>query len=384
MEAEANRVALRYVAESTFGEVPSGPPKFKDLRYTGESLHLEQTFVRSNEIRSDRQTPSVTRVNLNAAGDISGEFSYGTYDDFLAAVLFAAAWGSSQAGTTATAFDMAGTITVADATNLSVGMWVKIEDAEDAENNGYYKITAIDTNELTVTPAPAATNAADGTAQCKKGTQQIVNGTTATSFAFEKEFTDLTNVFSLLTGIMYESMTMTVNTDGIITVSFTTLGKTETGQTATSGDGAPTAANSNPVMNAVDNVILILEGTEPTDLTEFSFTINNNLRGRRVIGTLGLRSIGAGSITPTGTANAYFESNATMAKFRGNQATNFALGFEDDAGNGYIIEFPEVKLTAGQTVAGGINTDVMQELTFEPYRDATENVTVRIVRFPAA
>ena len=54
----------------------------------------------------------------------------------------------------------------------------------------------------------------------------------------------------------------------------------------------------------------------------------------------------------------------------------------DDASNAYVFEFPRVKFTSGQRNAGGTEQDVFADLQFTAYRETTEDVTIRIVRFP--
>jgi len=61
-----------------------------------------------------------------------------------------------------------------------------------------------------------------------------------------------------------------------------------------------------------------------------------------------------------------------------------AVSLQDPAGNGYIIDLPAVKYTAGQRVAGGPDDDVMVPLSWSAYAHATEDVTIRIARFPVA
>lgn len=83
---DTSQSRLSYIAETNYGVTPT-TPAFKVLRYTSESLKPDSSFVSSNEIRSDRNVADVTLVGLEASGDVAGEMSYGTYDDFMEAVL---------------------------------------------------------------------------------------------------------------------------------------------------------------------------------------------------------------------------------------------------------------------------------------------------------
>jgi hypothetical protein len=82
----SNRTALRYIAEVTPGTTPASPA-LKDIRYTGESLQKNITNVKSNEIRADRNIAALIPTDVEIGGDINGEMSYGSYDDFIEAAL---------------------------------------------------------------------------------------------------------------------------------------------------------------------------------------------------------------------------------------------------------------------------------------------------------
>jgi len=64
------------------------------MRITGESLKQDTTVVTSEEIRSDRQIADIIRTGVGASGGIDFELSYGTFDDFLQAILFSDGWST--------------------------------------------------------------------------------------------------------------------------------------------------------------------------------------------------------------------------------------------------------------------------------------------------
>lgn len=84
--ATTDRVALRYVKESTFGTVPTNPA-FKEIRYKGESLNYAIKNVMSEEIRPDRNTTDLIRVSSDTTGDIQFELSFLSFDDFIEGAL---------------------------------------------------------------------------------------------------------------------------------------------------------------------------------------------------------------------------------------------------------------------------------------------------------
>lgn len=91
--ADSSQTNLAYVAESTYGTTPA-TPTLKNVRFTGEALNANFSTVQSNEIRADRNVQDLTRVAQSAGGSVDFELSYGSFDDWLAAVMFGA-WSSN-------------------------------------------------------------------------------------------------------------------------------------------------------------------------------------------------------------------------------------------------------------------------------------------------
>ncbi len=85
----------------------------------------------------------------------------------------------------------------------------------------------------------------------------------------------------------------------------------------------------------------------------------------------------------TGTLQAFFASKTEMDKYRNFTTSSIAVQLQDDAGNTYIIDFPSIKYTDGENVVSGENTDIIADLPFTAFRDATEGITIRIAKFDA-
>tara|TARA_R110000787_G_scaffold96186_4_gene199386 strand:+ start:693 stop:1604 length:912 start_codon:yes stop_codon:yes gene_type:complete len=102
--ATGSRHNLAYIAETTFGTIPTSP-SFQSLRHTGTTLGLSKDAIESEELRDDRQIAHFRHGNQNVSGDINIEMSYGTFDDFIEAAL-AGAWTANvlKAGTTRRSF----------------------------------------------------------------------------------------------------------------------------------------------------------------------------------------------------------------------------------------------------------------------------------------
>lgn len=86
MPATSNRVSLLVVPEVTYGVTPA-TPAFETLRFTGESLNLNNISDVSKEIRPDRNRTEVIRMDADTGGDADFELSMASFDTILQAVL---------------------------------------------------------------------------------------------------------------------------------------------------------------------------------------------------------------------------------------------------------------------------------------------------------
>lgn len=408
--SDTSRVALRYWKETTFATV-TGSPKFTNMRFTGESLRQDTSTTSSQEIVADRQVPDVIRTNVGASGQINLELSYGAYDAFFEAGLLSANWTAEEepiSGAITISFESiatagAGYATINDSANglatYNVGAWLRVTGADEPENTAVCKIVAVSAGSLSVIVANSIGDFVDeaaGEAVTITQAAIIENGVTLRTFAIEKQFTDLSNDYELFLGMAVDQLAFNVDSEGVLTGSITFLGARAESRTATVGDGSPTAITTGAVMNSIDNVLAVLSNygsgsAGVFDVTQFSATIQNNLRQRTQIGTLGAISIGTGVIGVSGSLTSYYTGATTFNRYLNFTTTSIAFVLTDADGNYFIIDFPRVKFTQGQRAAGAVNQDVFNELTFTAYKHPTEPnqagtagaVTVRMARIAA-
>jgi hypothetical protein len=69
------------------GGTNSSVTALKQIRYTGESLNFNIENTKTSEIRPDRTETDLIQTSGSGGGDINFELSYGTFQDFLEAVL---------------------------------------------------------------------------------------------------------------------------------------------------------------------------------------------------------------------------------------------------------------------------------------------------------
>lgn len=99
------RVAYFYAQEAADGTIDATAPAFTPVRVTQSSLSMSANEIASNELRPDRHRTSARRGTTTVAGDITGELSFGTFDDLLEAA-FCGTWTTDvlKTGTTRRTF----------------------------------------------------------------------------------------------------------------------------------------------------------------------------------------------------------------------------------------------------------------------------------------
>lgn len=384
---DSNRATLAWAAQTTFDSLPSGNPTLANVRFTGETFAQLTSTSESEEI-GDRNVKGVFRNSFRMGGDLNFEMSYASHDEFYKALFQASAWSSET-----TVISASTDVDAADSDNslnLGAGSWTATPAAGD-----WVRVAGFDTNSADfvakvvsatsskiVLSGVSLTTEASGDSVTVTVLSDITNGNTACAYGFEREHTDKSNLFAQFIGVMFNTLNLSVNSDGIVTGRFGCLGKQEVSPrpTATFGDGSNTPVGTTVAFNAVDHVELILEGGETFDITSLDMTFNNNLRERLKVGTGGPFELGSGKFNVSGTVRAYFEDNDQINKYLAFTSTSIAIAFKDTAGNRMIIDLPEVKLTSGGSPAQGQNQDVINDISFIASYDSDIAGTARMVR----
>ncbi|MEK9722240.1 MAG: phage tail tube protein, partial [Rhodospirillaceae bacterium] len=247
---------------------------------------------------------------------------------------------------------------------------------------GYHKMNTIASGVLTVTPAPSALTGG-GNEEVEAGAR-ITAGTTFRSFNIEREYTDLTSEFALYRGMAPQTLSLSMTPESIITGSIGFIGKDETTTTSTLGDGSPTDPGSgNTSFNAIDHIYAIWEANAVTAVRQFDMSLNNNLFPRLELGTLGAVSIGKGSIDLSGSIQLTYDSTseAFFAKLLSQAETSLQVILVDASGNAYSIDIPAIKLSDGKRVAGGLNQDVIADISWAAKVESTESEMLRMQRW---
>jgi hypothetical protein len=396
--SDSNRVGLAFIVETTYGVFPTGNPTLQDLRFTSESFTSDTSSTISQEVREDRQIPDVVRTGLSASGDLAFEFSVDSYDVFIQAAMqsFAADVGTWGTAEVIAAADVA--VTGTDTNTLThasgwdhtptIGEWIEVRGFSGAgvtANAGFFKVETASATVITVEGAPLLADAS-GEAIDINQWPTLENGTTFKSYAVEKDFDDDAGsnfAFTNLSGLAVDQWAFSIASDQLNTGSFSFIGKSEDQVAVTSGDGSNTAATTTPITNGIDNVKQVKLGATDIGVIAFTMQLQNNLRARLQVGTLGAVSVGSGVASFSGTLQAYFATGnkAELDKYHDFTLTDLSFVVEDSNGDGYVFDFPAVKLTAGTVVSGGQNQDTILDFQWQAVRSAVEGNTLRIAKF---
>jgi len=404
--SDSSSVQLSFVEEDAWGEIPvsASPLILSEFRFTNESLTQNTETSQSEEIDAGGQVSDIIRTQIGAGGDVGIELSFGSHDPLLAGAYYddfsteVNETGLDLAITLPSPLNNTGIITNQGGgspdpfKNVIVGQFLRLTGSVSSPNNdGFYKVIAkndtASPQSLVVSPAPPAAEVITGAAL--RGSF-IRNNTIRKSFQIEKLFSDLSPLErQRFSGMRIGALDLNIAPGAIINGSFTFQGKQLIlpDNNASISNSAPVPLSTDDVMNAVDNITdILIDGQPITDqagcFTNVQFTAGRGLRDQPCIGSLALGGIGLNRFNATGTIEAYFRDRALFERYI--NFTETSVSFRATlGGDSYVFDFPAVKFTSGEVVAGGNDQDVLTSLEFEAKRDATDGFMAAITRIPA-
>lgn len=281
---------------------------------------------------------------------------------------------------------------------LNVGDWVKIGDGtapnsfqNDADNNGWCRISAIAADRLSFGVVPAgwgADNGATRTLIVFAG-DSLRNASTKRSSSFERQYLDHSPVdYETFTGMTLNTMALALTAQAILTVAKTYIGKSAGIEDTRASGATDTAAPTTEVMNTSTDVAdLSMDGlqiTGPNFVMAYTININNNLRAQNAIGSLGAVGIGNGEFNVTlSPFQTYFGSKEIYDKVLDNTDFGFSTRVTAPSTNKetYLLDLPRCEFQTGAPAVTGKNADVMLEGSAQATRHPTLGYTIGINRF---
>lgn len=224
-------------------------------------------------------------------------------------------------------------------------------------------------------------------------TNTIKNGIKQIPLTFEKRFyrgqdssgdTELYDYFRF-TGMVANTMSLSIAANSIITGSFDFMGKGATSDDEIITGATYNEAGTTPVLSASHDVgTLTLTGAGDSDyspkIMSVSLDVNNNLQGAGVVGSVDYANIGAGSFNVSGSLELYYENLDMYAAFLAGTELKLSLTLGKTSGSKYTIEIPRLKLSSCNIIAEGQNSYVMCSSEFQGLKDSTLGATMKITR----
>jgi hypothetical protein len=386
--ADSNKTRFSVNYETVLGD--GGTTAWFELGILSESLKSDLTLASSDTMRSSRDVPGLHLTDKGVSGSINADFRYhGEHQNFVPKAIGSALWSGGSPTTICTNL----TTTIYGSTNIIsttphstpfdvaavVGQWIYITGAANAASNGFHKVAAVSTTDtITVETDLLATEV--GVDLTIVMFAQVVNGDTVSSFALQREYTDLSNESVMFKGLTWGGYSIDASGTDTVKISYDLIGLTETSESTPETVGG--ALDPTPVFTTTEGVKFVRLDAADVTVLSFQFQVANNFRQKKVLGTLGSTDFNFGDFEVTGSMQMYFADSTEYDKFLDQDEVSLAICFSDDqgdyGGDGFLYDFPKVKFTDGQRMAGGRNQDIIADFSWQALYDADEDLTLRI------
>ena len=387
------RLLRRTAAEGTFAETPGSNPATTLMRFLRESINVRNATVASEEIRADRQRSDLALVGQDAAGDVVQEVSFrGDIDTWLEAAL-CGTWAPTSAASVADGATTSGSPTVTSASAAfaagDVGSPISGAGIPASSYIGVRNSATsigLSSSPVANTPVNATATATGVTLTMGRRAAALTNGTTNRSFNLEKGFMDISRFIELRGAAVNRwALDLTARRIATMTTSFMAA-RALTASSSLAGSTTPTNPNVNQVIRAGDLISLTSAGTSNVELTGYSarritLDINNNLRAHELVTQFATDDYGRGVMDITGTLETFFKDNVAYAAFLANQFFALRFTIKDPAlGIGYQFTLPNVKVTDAPVETPGVDSDVMQPISWRALVDPAVGYSIHVLR----
>lgn len=424
---------LRYTKES--GEEEVGYNAGDDLRevpITGNSFKYSKSMIESKNINPSRQIKKLIKSNSSVSGDINIEFAPKVYDDFIAAAL----WSSWQETARDALYDVALTAPSAGvhggiitdtlggqtiSWQLVPGQWIRLSPDGgtpiSGANDGIYLIKELTDDTIVLSESTPIQTAESGkTARFKASMARVpMTGNEEdidrTRFFLERQHIDLVpSQFFAFDGCLVDGLTMNGSSGAIISGRISMIGDyvsvynnaayDETDNPRGNGAGSIATLNGDTLLDALAfselNTVshvkgILVNGTDINRATggdlyvqDLSFALKNNLKGSKAIGYTVDVEKKIGKLNVTGVMSVYFSSDEIQKKYQNGEEFSLSYWLENEAGDGYLITFPRVKLTKSSVNLKGNNKDLIEQANWIAMYDDTTQTSMQIDRFYAS
>ena len=185
----------------------------------------------------------------------------------------------------------------------------------------------------------------------------LVNGVVRRSFSLFRNFKDIDSSklpYFTYVGCEYNTMTLSISTESIVTVNFGIVGANQLEPSATIPTGATFVdpLTTEP-MDSFSGSIKE-GGVESAVVTEIELSVENGIAPRYVVGSKKSIKQSIGKFKVSGTLTAYFEDATLIGKYLREEASSLEITVTDGMpDNQYTFLLPKIKFTGGQPDVGG-------------------------------
>jgi hypothetical protein len=259
----------------------------------------------------------------------------------------------------------------------------------DTSQHGVYTITALTDDSIFVSPTPTTNANAGSLPVTVRGSMLRNPGVSANiipqSATVEAGFEDVGKHASM-NGQMVSAISLDFNASAVLTGTAEFMGKATTVYDGTKLGTTPytvLGAVNTEFMNATADVGTILKNgvALSTALKQIKMDGKAQLRNQMAVSSKFPVGIGTGRFELTGTMQAYFENWDLLNNLLNHDTVSLAWNVFDNAKHTYYFTVPAVKITADPVNSKGIDQDVMEEITWEAFRDPTTACMLQIDRF---
>lgn len=381
--AAGSLTELGYIAEVSFGSTPVSSA-FQRIRDVSFSVNLQKEAYQSEERRSDRMRQDVRHGYRSVSGDIVGELSQQSWDDFIQAIMGGTwATGASAPFTGVAANSATNRFTVTSANFPTVGIRVgdvfsvAASPAVAGLTDRFFTALSVGVSTIKVEPGTIGTTAT-ASATISVAGRKVAIGNTYRSFTIERWLSDR-NLYQQFRGVRMSQMTISIPASGMVTATFSVVGRDGTSFSSTTVASGYTATPQTTPFAAVNGEIY--EGGVVLGLvTAAEISINNTLAGPQVIGTDLTPDILFGRFADvSGTITVLFTSPDMHSRFVTETETTLIIRLQNKDALDSTTEFvsivlPRIKYSGGD-VDDSPDTGITVTMPFVALKPIAANVT---------
>ena len=212
------------------------------------------------------------------------------------------------------------------------------------------------------------------------GIDQLKNGITRRSFTLEYDYPNLTDRYERFTGVQFNTFTLEVAPDSMVTGGFGIIGQNQAFDTTIITGATYGAATTTEPFDSFTGTINE-GGIAIAVVTGISLSIDNGLEALPVVGSDLTLEPGIGRFNVTGNLTAYFQNDDLSSKFLTETESSLDFTLQDAAGNTLFFDIPALKFS---TASKDRNEKAMTvSLDFQGTYSTADAATLIVQRNPA-